>query len=617
MAPHIHTVDPVQHERFLSEQRKDPFTKEEIKAGDRIVFCANCKSAFLYDSWQLMQGRHCNQQDTLREFVDLESIETEINERHTATSQETQSSEEFDLEQMQNHQNQTEEEREEIEDLILYVKDLYSDANSEDNEDNKQQLIKLFSKLRDYLIANPEEYYGKAIVTPALIQQAHVASRTVTVSNFTNFIFSSPLLYYAFSFLGPGFAIGATIASGLGLQAFSNSTAAAVAGRTSNNKIMPILAAASMILINGVLTMGSGIGSELLLNGTGLAEQHAKELAEKYIQGQKEAANKKNSQYYDDYINLKKECEDGLKRLDSPDGIEKSRLYERLKGDHKDRNRLDEVYPSSASKEKIDGYPLCPKANGYKDLVDRNKDINDARKELDSLKKTRNNLGNDIDFLKKNAINIYQNNFRNNGELKNGSLAVEKALETLWEKTFSGNLKQLGFPLFLFLISLVTSLTACAFVFCLSLRKDSSESHSEVALREIDNWIYETWKQLRNKQRDDFSESNPQNPRLNYEEQQLIIYLKKLIKDKGLNNDVNSLYSAIRNALWIEREYQQEHKKIFLLQSQGVSFKKLFYNNFSENEYITFDINRFKQNVENSLGLSGEVTQNNTNNNHR
>ena len=616
MAINTHTVNLIEHERFISEHRRDPFTKDLIRAGDTIVFCAGCKSAFLHDSWQLMQGRHCNQQDTLREFLDLESIETEFNRRNANTYQEVYLSNEDYLEQMQNQQNQTEEDRE-IEDLILYIKHAYPDLKL---EENKPALIKLLDNLRDYLIANPEEYYGKAVITQDLIQQSKVASRTVTVSNFINFIFSAPLLYYAFGFLGNGFAIVTTIVSGLGLQAFSNSTAAAVAGRTANNKKMPILAAASMLLVNGVLTAGSGVGSELLLNGTGLAEQHAKELADEYVQGKEEAASDESSDYYSESIALEEKCKAEETKLENAgDNNPKARrIYSKIYGEYKYKDNRGIKFPSSASKEKIDGYPLCLKADGYRDLVER--DVEQKRDIFESLENTRNNLGNDIEFLEENAENIHQNNFRNDGELKNGSLAVEIALSSLWEKTFSGNFKQLGFPLFLFLISLVTSLTACAFVFCLSLRKDSLESHSDVALREIDNWMYEKWIQLRNKQRKDLLESNRQNLRHNpnEEEQKSIIYFKNLIKSKGLNNDINSLASATRTALWIEKEYQKKHEdKIYLLQSQGISLKKLISNNTNENDDNTFDVNMFKENVENLLGVSRRANQDPSNNNHR
>ena len=68
MSVHIHEVNESRHRTFLSEGRRDPFTKEQIKAGDRIVFCAGCKSAFLHSSWEAMRGRHCNQTETLAEF---------------------------------------------------------------------------------------------------------------------------------------------------------------------------------------------------------------------------------------------------------------------------------------------------------------------------------------------------------------------------------------------------------------------------------------------------------------------------------------------------------------------------------------------------------------------
>jgi len=68
MNPHIHEVHEKKHQVFLNEGRRDPFTKEKIKAGDRIVFCAKCKSAFLHSSWEAMRGKHCKQTETLIEF---------------------------------------------------------------------------------------------------------------------------------------------------------------------------------------------------------------------------------------------------------------------------------------------------------------------------------------------------------------------------------------------------------------------------------------------------------------------------------------------------------------------------------------------------------------------
>ncbi len=64
----IHKINNSLHQNFLEEERKDPITGDLIKAGDRIVFCQVCKSAFLKDSWKYMNNRHCGQLDTLSEF---------------------------------------------------------------------------------------------------------------------------------------------------------------------------------------------------------------------------------------------------------------------------------------------------------------------------------------------------------------------------------------------------------------------------------------------------------------------------------------------------------------------------------------------------------------------
>ncbi|WP_338764751.1 RDD family protein [Bernardetia sp. ABR2-2B] len=53
---------------FLKENRQDPVTGDEFNLGDEIVFCASCKSAFLKESWEYMNSKHCGQTFTLRKF---------------------------------------------------------------------------------------------------------------------------------------------------------------------------------------------------------------------------------------------------------------------------------------------------------------------------------------------------------------------------------------------------------------------------------------------------------------------------------------------------------------------------------------------------------------------
>jgi hypothetical protein len=53
---------------FLQENRQDPITGDSFFFGDEIIFCAECKSAFLKESWEYMDRKHCNQNKTLKNF---------------------------------------------------------------------------------------------------------------------------------------------------------------------------------------------------------------------------------------------------------------------------------------------------------------------------------------------------------------------------------------------------------------------------------------------------------------------------------------------------------------------------------------------------------------------
>ncbi|WP_338765211.1 hypothetical protein WAF17_01180 [Bernardetia sp. ABR2-2B] len=61
----IHKIDSHLHNSFLEEERKDAITGDLIQANDEVVFCGICKSAFLKDSWEYMDRKHCGQTKTL------------------------------------------------------------------------------------------------------------------------------------------------------------------------------------------------------------------------------------------------------------------------------------------------------------------------------------------------------------------------------------------------------------------------------------------------------------------------------------------------------------------------------------------------------------------------
>lgn len=78
--PHTLSKKNKHHKSFLKEKRKDPITGDVIVEGDMIVLCGACKSAFLLDSWNYMDNKHCNQHFTLKEIPSRQHVQKEIEE---------------------------------------------------------------------------------------------------------------------------------------------------------------------------------------------------------------------------------------------------------------------------------------------------------------------------------------------------------------------------------------------------------------------------------------------------------------------------------------------------------------------------------------------------------
>lgn len=73
----IHTLDNQKHKDFLAQNRIDPITGDLLQENDKIVICSACKSAFLVDSWEYMDRKHCEQRLTLKEIPINEIVKIE------------------------------------------------------------------------------------------------------------------------------------------------------------------------------------------------------------------------------------------------------------------------------------------------------------------------------------------------------------------------------------------------------------------------------------------------------------------------------------------------------------------------------------------------------------
>ncbi|WP_338791843.1 hypothetical protein [Bernardetia sp. MNP-M8] len=63
MTYHSHKLDST-HSHIIG--RTDPITGDTIKEEDKVTFCLTCHSCFLEESWNYMNNRHCEQNETLK-----------------------------------------------------------------------------------------------------------------------------------------------------------------------------------------------------------------------------------------------------------------------------------------------------------------------------------------------------------------------------------------------------------------------------------------------------------------------------------------------------------------------------------------------------------------------
>lgn len=75
------------HSKFLNEERKDPITHDNLQINDEIVFCAECKSAYLKDTWLFKNEECCNQKSTLLKFPISKPINIATKARVRATTE--------------------------------------------------------------------------------------------------------------------------------------------------------------------------------------------------------------------------------------------------------------------------------------------------------------------------------------------------------------------------------------------------------------------------------------------------------------------------------------------------------------------------------------------------
>ncbi|MGL5061010.1 MAG: hypothetical protein ACRC62_13630 [Microcoleus sp.] len=344
---------------------------------------------------------------------------------------------------------------------------------------------KLLNILKELVIADPKAFHGTAVVSKDLAKQATLTAGTVTVSSLLNCLTNYPLLFYAFKDMGSSPAWVLTSLCNILILKFTNDTTTAVSSRTKYNKTWQFWAIAASLSINTLQSIASFVGTELMLNQSGLSQLKAAESIQKQIQ-QVETLKQFDSPQYQQARQRCQEGEQQLSQLDRTNPRWES-LYAQLHGTWGERN-------SNWNQVPLEKLPTCRQVVRLETEASQNYET--AKKNIGQLLVVRSQMGNDLEFLKQKMPLVYQQHFTPAGEITSGIEATRMAIFSCTNKLLSGDIAGMGFPLFMLLLSVITSGYACAMTIALAFREDTAKSFNDAVKNQRDFWLEERRREL-------------------------------------------------------------------------------------------------------------------------
>jgi hypothetical protein len=319
----------------------------------------------------------------------------------------------------------------------------------------------ILQHIKEGLCGNPEDLYGNHYVTDEIKDSAKITNAVLVISNGIDGISAFSPVQFAFSDLGLLCIPTALIVTYL-LTEIPNQMGKAAATNRPGNRLWSISATVGLIAINSILSMASLIAPELTLNPRGLAEIRARELIAikdnkiMNLQPDLGAAQLAKSDCNALKLEMQKLLESDIQRND---------LYLQAYGKYSDRDR-------DYAKILKDGGRVPP-CFLYEILEKEAQEIPKVAKSEWMIQRAEiYKSATTISGIKKTMPDLYEQNFDDRGHLLSGIEATRIAIESTYGKLLSGNWTNLGFSLFFFAISVITSIVACAMAIAHSSRED-------------------------------------------------------------------------------------------------------------------------------------------------
>ncbi len=338
----------------------------------------------------------------------------------------------------------------------------------------------IFTSLKSLFFAQPHDFYGRAYVNSEFKKDAKITAKIVTWSNLLDFVTNYPIIFFLFSEMGilPAFVLSSLLNTGL--LKLTNDLATSVSRQRSHLKWWSRSSLLILIGINGLQSLVSGVGMELMKNQSQLQQDLATEVIEQKISSIEQLKQQNSLEYQA----TKSSCQQEEKRLEqlAPEHHLRDSLYTKIYGSFADQQRGWQ----GISLEKL---PLCVKAEKLREKQDSN--YNKAFLAMQSKLDIRYETSNDLIFLKDNFPEIYQQYFTETGEIISGIEMVRLAWDSFFAKLANREFSALGLSFYLFIISWLTSLGAILMTLSLNHSRHTQVSLSDDVIYAMNSWFDE------------------------------------------------------------------------------------------------------------------------------
>jgi len=347
--------------------------------------------------------------------------------------------------------------------------------------------------------AHPEDFHGTSIVTPELKKHSQLTANVVTSASIINFISNQSLFLFAFKGLALGLGPIASLAFNFLILRLTNACATSVSSSRKGIKGWSNVAFGGLVLLNVMQSLVAGVGIQLMLNKPALQNKQAEILVDEEFQAQKNRIQELGTPDRKLYKIAQQKC-NRLKDI-SKSHPKYDSIYVQNYGPYAQRNRDWSEVP-------LGELPYCRQVQRLNDQAgDKQKQ---AQEKLEQLKQNRRNID-DLQLLKQEYPQVYEQNYNEQGQLVSGTDQVNTAAIYFFENLYKLKFNKIGFSFFFFLLSIVTSLFATWLSLAHAKRQDTQQSRSAQVARERDEWLDELRREMDARHQEEYNQFNSNN----------------------------------------------------------------------------------------------------------